>query len=163
MTKFYEQFITKDYGTLPNAINIVSKAILIIAVAIFAIFGFVGIFLAIPVFLLFILIEIYMVKKFLEYEYEYYDRDITISKIMAKRKRKVITTINVTNILKVTSVDSLGKDEKFIRCTIKGLNLKEVIIFINDKNNKKVGYLVGLDDKMLSILKKDNPTLFNYI
>ena len=55
------------------------------------------------------------------------------------------------------------KDEKVIRCTIKGLNLKEIVIFVNDKNNKKVGYLVGLDEKLHSILKKDNPTLFNYI
>ena len=163
MDKFYEQFISKDYGNLPNAINIVSKAILLIGVAIFAIFGITGIILAIPAFIIFILIAFFMSKSFLEYEYEYYDKDITISKIIGKRRRKIIGNINVTNILKVSNINSIGKDEKVIRCTIKGLNLKEVVIFVNDKNNKKVGYLVGLDEKLHSILKKDNPTLFNYI
>ncbi len=163
MNKFYEQFITKDYGTLPRAINIISKSVLLIGVAIFAIVGVLGIFLSIPVFLIFILIEVYLSKNFLEYEYEYYDKDITISKIIGKRRRKIIGNIDVRNILKVSNINSLAKDEKFIRCTIKGLDLKEVVIFVNDKNGKKVGYLLGLDEELLSILKKDNPTLFNYI
>ena len=65
LNKFYEQFITKDYGTLPNTINIISKSILLIGIAIFAIVGILGIFLSIPMFIVFILIEIYMSKKFL--------------------------------------------------------------------------------------------------
>ncbi len=163
MDKFYEQFISKDYGTLPNAINIISKTILLIGVAIFAIFGITGIILAIPAFVIFILIEFFMSKSFLEYEYEYYNKDITISKIIGKRRRKIIGNINVDNILKISNINSIGKDEKVIRCTIKGLNLKEIVIFVNDNNNKKVGYLVGLDEKLYSILKKDNPTLFSFI
>ena len=163
MDKFYEQFISKDYGTLPNAINIISKTILLIGVAIFAIFGITGIILAIPAFVIFILIEFFMSKSFLEYEYEYYNKDITISKIIGKRRRKIIGNINVDNILKISNINSIGKDEKVIRCTIKGLNLKEIVIFVNDNNNKKVGYLVGLDEKLYSILKKHNPTLFSFI
>ena len=163
MDKFYEQFISKDYGTLPNAINIISKTILLIGVAIFAIFGITGIILAIPAFVIFILIEFFMSKSFLEYEYEYYNKDITISKIIGKRRRKIIGNINVDNILKISNINSIGKDEKVIRCTIKGLNLKEIVIFVNDNNNKNVGYLVGLDEKLYSILKKDNPTLFSFI
>ncbi|WP_317366936.1 DUF6106 family protein [uncultured Tyzzerella sp.] len=163
MNKFYEQFITKDYGTLPNTINIVSKAILLIGVFILAMAGILGIFLSIPVFIVFILIEVYTSKKFLEYEYEYYDKDITVSKIIGKKRRKVICNIRVGNILSVSNVNSYSKEEKVIRCTIKGLDLKEVVIFINDKNGKKVGYLLGIDEELLSILKKDNPTLFNYI
>mgnify|MGYP006068427907 FL=1 len=163
MDKFYEQFISKDYGNLPNAINIISKTILLIGVAIFAIFGITGIILAIPAFVIFILIEFFMSKSFLEYEYEYYNKDITISKIIGKRRRKIIGNINVDNILKISNINSIGKDEKVIRCTIKGLNLKEIVIFVNDNNNKKVGYLVGLDEKLYSILKKDNPTLFSFI
>nr|WP_317356993.1 hypothetical protein [uncultured Tyzzerella sp.] len=166
MNKFYEQFITKDYGTLPNAINIISKTILIFALLIiftFGIFNLLGIIISIPFFIVFLLIEVYLANSFLEYEYEYYDKDITISKIIGKRRRKVIGNIDVRNILKVSNINSLSKEEKPIRCTIKGLNLKEVVIFVNDKNGKKVGYLVGLDEEILSILKKDNPTLFNYI
>ncbi len=163
MNKFYEQFITKDYGTLPNAINIISKAILLIGILLISIFFIGGIFMAIPLFIAFVLIEFYLSKNFLEYEYEYYDKDITISKIIGKKRRKVIGNIDVKSILKVSNLNSLSKDEKVIRCTIKGLNLKEVVIFVNDKTGKKVGYLVGLDDELLSILKKDNPTLFNYI
>ena len=163
MNKFYEQFITKDYGTLPNTINIVSKAILLIGVFILAMAGILGIFLSIPVFIVFILIEVYTSKKFLEYEYEYYYKDIRVSKIIVKKRRKVICNIRVGNILSVSNVNSYSKEEKVIRCTIKGLDLKEVVIFINDKNGKKVGYLLGIDEELLSILKKDNPTLFNYI
>lgn len=166
MNKFYEQFITKDYGTLPNAINIVSKGFLIFALLIifsFGIFNFIGLIIAVPFFLVFILIELYMAKVFLEYEYEYYDKDITISKIIGKKRRKLIGNIDVRNILKVSNINTIDKSEKVIRCTIKGLNLKEIVIFVNDKNGNKVGYLVGLDEELLSILKKDNSTLFNYI
>lgn len=163
MNKFYEQFISKDYGALANAINIVSKFVLLIGVAVFGIMGIVGIFFAIPLFILFILIEIYMANKFLEYEYEYYDKEVTISKIISKRRRKTICTIEIDKILNVLPLSNAYKQEKIVKCTIKGLPLKEVVIFINDKNNKKVGYLVGLDDELLHILKKDNPMLFNHI
>lgn len=166
MNKFYEQFITKDYGTLPNAINIISKGVLIFALLIifsFGILNFIGIIIAIPFFLVFILIELYMAKSFLEYEYEYYDKDITISKIIGKKRRKLIGNIDVRNILKVSNINSIDKSEKVVRCTIKGLSLNEIVIFVNDKNGNKVGYLVGLDEELLSILKKDNSTLFNYI
>ena len=166
MNKFYEQFITKDYGTLPNAINIVSKGFLLFALLIIFSFGIlnpIGLIISVPFFIVFILIELYMAKSFLEYEYEYYDKDITISKIIGKKRRKVIGNIDVRNILKVSNINSIDKSEKIVRCTIKGLNLKEVVIFVNDKNGNKVGYLVGLDEELLSILKKDNSTLFNYI
>lgn len=162
MDKFYEQFISKDYGILPNAINIISKAILLLGIAIFAIVGIGGIFLALPAFIVFILLEIFMSKSFLEYEYEYYNKDITISKIIGKKRRKVIGNIKVDNILNVSNVNNIEKSEKVIRCTIKGLNLKEIVVFVNE-NNKKVGYLLGLDEELYSILKKDNPRLFNYI
>lgn len=166
MNKFYEQFITKDYGTLPNAINIVSKGFLLFALLIIFSFGIlnpIGLIISVPFFIVFILMELYMAKSFLEYEYEYYDKDITISKIIGKKRRKVIGNIDVRNILKVSNINSVDKSEKIVRCTIKGLNLKEVVIFVNDKNGNKVGYLVGLDEELLSILKKDNSTLFNYI
>ncbi len=166
MNKFYEQFITKDYGTLPNAINIVSKGFLLFALLIIFSFGIlnpIGLIISVPFFIVFILMELYMSKSFLEYEYEYYDKDITISKIIGKKRRKVIGNIDVRNILKVSNINNIDKSEKIVRCTIKGLNLKEVVIFVNDKNGNKVGYLVGLDEELLSILKKDNSTLFNYI
>ena len=166
MNKFYEQFITKDYGTLPNAINIVSKGFLLFALLIIFSFGIlnpIGLIISVPFFIVFILMELYMAKSFLEYEYEYYDKDITISKIIGKKRRKVIGNIDVRNILKVSNINTVDKSQKIVRCTIKGLNLKEVVIFVNDKNGNKVGYLVGLDEELLSILKKDNSTLFNYI
>lgn len=160
MKKFYEQFITKDYGTLPSAINIISKAILLVTLFLFFSFGLI---LAIPFLIVFIILELYIANAFVEYEYEYYEKDLTISKIICKKKRKTIDVIKTNNILKVSQVNNVSKDEKVIRCTIKGLNLKEVVVFINNKNNKKVGYLLGLDDETLAILKRDNPSLFNYI
>lgn len=163
MNKFYEQFISKDYGTLPNAINIVSKAVLLIAIAIFAIMGIVGIFFTIPLFIIFILIEVYMANKFLEYEYEYYDKELTIAKIINKKRRKTICNIEIDKILNVLPLNNSYNDGKIVNCTIKHLNLKQVVIFINNKNNKKTGYLLGLDNNLLDILKKDSPMLFNHI
>ncbi len=164
MNTFYEQFISKDYKGKPNAINIISKGVLLFSIGMFAALGILGIFVAIPGLIIFAILEIFLANNFLEYEYEYYDREIVISKIIGKKRRKVLGNISTGNIIKVsTDIEASKKEGKIIRCTAPSMNLKEVVIFANDKNNQKVGYLMGLDDNLYSILKKDNPNLFNYI
>lgn len=164
MNKFYEQFITKDYKGVPNAVNVASKSLLLLCVVFISFFGIIwGVIFSMPVIILFIIVEMAIAKSFLEYEYEYYDDEITISKIINKRKRKVIGSFNTKNISKVSTFNNVDKSAKIVRCTIKGLNLKEIVVFANDNNNRQVGYLMGIDENLHSILKKDNPSLFNYI
>lgn len=161
MNKFYEQFITKNYGNVPNIINILSKVMLLFSVLFILIFKLI---LAIQFFLIFIILEILIVKNFIEFEYEYFNGDITISKIINKKRRKVrkvICEFNVNNIVRIYKMDII--DKNITKCTIKNLGLNEIVIFINTKNNKKCGYLIGLDKELYSILKKVNPSLFNYI
>lgn len=158
MNKFYEQFITKNYGNVPNIINILSKVMLLFSVLFILIFKLI---LAIQFFLIFIILEILIVKNFIEFEYEYFNGDITISKIINKKRRKVICEFNVNNIVRISKMNII--DKNITKCTIKDLGLNEIVIFINTKNNKTCGYLIGLDKELYSILKKVNPSLFNYI
>lgn len=155
MDKYYEQFITKDYGNLPNLLNMISKTILLLGIVFLSINIFIGAIFIIAS----IVIEIVMLKKSVEYEYEYIDGEMTLSKIIGKRKRKTLGKITLVSLSKVCMKSSIDKSQKLVVCTIDGLGLKEIVII----NNDKTCYLVGLDEKMYQILKRANPSLFAYI
>lgn len=159
MEKFYEQFITKDYGNLPTTLSILSTTFLIFGLSLLISFGLV---IASPLLLIFLIFQIIITKTIVEYDYEYFEGSITISKIIKKRKRKVIATFNVENISKVYKKESYPNDLKVVKSTIKNTGLLELILVINDKNNQPIGYLLSIDDKMHNILKRGNLGLFGF-
>lgn len=160
MNKFYEQFITKDYGIAPKIMRVLFWVSVGLSVFFFSSFIFVfAIFFAI----LFIVIELIIRNTFLEYEYEYFEGEITISKIMNKRIRKIIGRFTTEQISKVSKPESTDKSIKIINACLKNIpNNKELIILIGGGNEPK-GYYLSIDEKLFEILKRDKPHIFNYI
>ena len=163
MDKFYEQFITKDYGKLPKimrTILYVSLFFLLISISLFIILGMIGIVIAISSIIVAIYCEVFSRKVFIEYEYEYFEGEITISKIINKKSRKVIATFNLEQISKVSKPNFSEKVPNIINACIKNIpNNTELIFYINGANQK--AYYLSLDERFFDILKKQKPYMFN--
>lgn len=159
LKRVYEQLVTKDYGTLPNLMNIISKTIFLLGIFVSAIILLFGI----PFFLIFIILEISNYRTFVEYEYEYFDGELVIAKIYNKKRRKKIISIAISGILKVSQPNNVDRTERIVRCTLKNQKLKEIVIFANDNKNQRAGYLIGMDDELHTILKRVNSNLFSHI
>lgn len=151
--------MTKDYGILPKVFDGIFWAIF--GIAVFFLFNLYIVF-AIVFFLLSFLLELFTRMKFVEYEYEYFDKEITISKIMNKKKRKKITAFNIENITKVSKPESFNKNNITL-VYLKNVksNNKEFILTIRLNNGEK-NYGLSIDDKLFNILKSEKPTLFNF-
>lgn len=165
MDKFYEQFITKDYKKLPKIMQYifyVSLLFFVFSISLFVFLGFYAILMAILSLFICIFSEIFNRKVFLEYEYEYFEGEITISKIMNKKNRKIIATFNLEQISKVSKPNIAEKIPNIINACIKNIpNNTELIFYIN--GNSQLAYYLSIDEKFLDILKKQKPSIFNYI
>lgn len=165
MDKFYEQFMTKDYGKLPKVMQIifyVSLLFFVVSVSLFIFLGIIGIAIAISSLIVAIYAEVFSRKVFLEYEYEYFEGEITISKIINKKSRKIIATFNLEQIIKVSKPNLSEKVPNVINACIKNIPNNTELIFYTNGANKQVYYL-SIDEKFFEILKKEKPSIFNYI
>ncbi|MDE6182643.1 MAG: hypothetical protein K2F59_05525, partial [Eubacteriales bacterium] len=98
------------------------------------------------------------------YEYEYYEGELTISKIINRKSRKIIGRFDIDKISKVSKPDNADKSIKIINACLKKIsnnNNKELIIFVG--GNEPVGYYLSIDEKLFEILKRKKPSIFNYI
>lgn len=157
MEECYEQFMTKDYGNNQGTLNGLSSVILfLIAVSIFGMRNYgAAIFLVVS----YLIIYIYSTRKFVEYEYELVGEDLTITRILNKRKRKKIAEINLRSLVEVNDKNS---KYKVVNTFIDDKNLKKTIIYVKNKNEVK-GYKIAMDQKMLRICRRVNPRAFNDI
>lgn len=170
MEKFYEQIVTREFSksryNLLNTLNAISKAMLLFFM------GFLISFI-IPLSILclvtFISLEIYLSKCFIEFEYEFLEDQITIRKIIAKRKSRTLALFRIADISKAsTNISNINKKDVQI-CTIEDADKKLMQILIYAPNTAKIKgnlkncYLMGVDDKLFSILKKYKSNIFNHI
>lgn len=160
MNQFYEQFITKDYGLAPKFMQ-----------GLFWIFAFFSIlFISMFLFtfsLIFIVLTVLLAlinrRLFIEYEYEYFQGELTISKIMNKKSRAIIANFNIEQIYKVSMPENIDKSNKIINACIKKIpNNRELVIFVNSAN-EQVAYYLSIDKKLFNILKFKKPSIFGYI
>lgn len=159
MNKFYEQFITKDYGIAPKIMRGLFWATLGLAVFFLSI----NFILSIIFIILFLGVELICRKTFLEYEYEYFEGELTISKIMNKKNRKIIGNFTIEQISRVSKPETIDKSTNVIKACIKGIeNNKELVLFIGGGEHPKAYYL-SIDEKFFEILKREKPSIFNYI
>lgn len=160
MEYFYEQHQTKNYGSKQWTINMAANAILIMAAIYSLSFKLVGVatFLGI-----YGLILLYSRNVFLEYEYELTEDEIVISKIMNKKRRKVIATIKVSNITEVKKTQDVVKgDKQIIKACLKGTSLTEQIVFAKTSLGI-IGFHLAMDEDLIKICKRINPLAFNNI
>lgn len=159
MDIFYEQFITKDYGDIQKKFQSVRNTLVILAM-ISAIF--VGTFGVVTFLMGYVILGLIARNLFLEYEYEITENELVITKIMNKKKRKVITTLNIEKLVNAYSLEEANnKNIRVVNACIEDdKRLKEKILVIN-RDSKLVGFRVAMDKKLLSICRKLNPVCFN--
>lgn len=159
MDIFYEQFITKDYGDIQKKFQSVRNTLVVLAM-ISAIF--VGTFGVVTFLMGYVILGFIARNLFLEYEYEITENELVITKIMNKKKRKVITTLNIEKLVNAYSLEEANnKNIRVVNACIEDdKRLKEKILVIN-RDSKLVGFRVAMDKKLLSICRKLNPVCFN--
>lgn len=161
MDIFYEQFLTKNYGQIQKTFESIKQALLILSI----LNGiFMGILWALLTLGIYFLVFIIGRNKFLEFEYELTDSDLVISKIMNKKSRKMIASIDVKNIVEVVSSNSFNRSNvKIINASLEGINkdeLNEKILLVREDSNL-IGYKIAMDKKLYEICTKINPIIFN--
>lgn len=156
MEECYEQFLTKNYGNRQEYLNGTATGLLFLTAVGF--FGLRSLVLAVPSAITFIILKLYIRKTFVEYEYELICDELTISKIINKRKRKKIVNIELRNILEQKALGNKKVHDVFI--DDKGLTKK--VICIKEKNEIKA-YRVALDKKLLAKCTRVNPRIFSVI
>ena len=156
MDIFYEQFVTKDYEAEQKKFNSCKKAlgILIIFNIIFNLMILTIFFVAFYVVLL-----IVERKKFLEFEYELTGKELVISKIINKKRRKIIGKVNLDDVLEIVCFEKFcRKDVKIINASLGKIKNEKILITKNDSG--LIGYRMSIDSKLQRIFKSINPTIF---
>lgn len=160
MDNFYEQFLTTDYGSKQKNLEIISKIFIILALIVSV---FTKVIVSIVCLVIYFIIQLIGRFLFLEYEYELTEDELVISKIMNKKKRKVLVKINVNNIVNVCNGKNIKyRQEKIITACLKNSGLNEQVIFI-PKNSEVIGFKVTMDDKLISMCKRINLSAFSEI
>lgn len=160
MDIFYEQFLSKNY-TKEEKVFKALKLVLIILIFFNITLG--SLILTVFMATCYLLTVIISRKIILEYEYELFQKELIISKIMNKSSRKKIACINVENITEIIDLEEFNrKDIKVINTTLSKIDKKKVetkIILVR-KDSALVGYKVALDKKIQSKLKTINSNIF---
>lgn len=160
MDQFYEQFLTTDYGKKQKNFEVLSSTLIVLALMSTVLIGIIG---AVVFIIGYFIVELIAKSIFLEYEYELTENELVISKIMNKKKRKIITTINIENIVDVNKIqDGNSRNAKLIKACVNNSGLNEQIIFVT-KNSEVIGFKVAMDKKLLSMCKRINPLNFSRV
>lgn len=151
---FYEQFLTKDYGQKVQNMTVIRSTMVVLAILSPFTIGIIGslIFGA-----LYLILGIVENKMFLEYEYELTESELVLSKIMSKRKRKVLGKIDINKVLDVVNEEECKRrGAKIINVSLE--EKSKILLVSTDKD--LVGYKMTMDKKMIEICKNINSTGF---
>lgn len=158
MDCFYEQFLGKDYGVKAKRFELLRETLIMAAIL-----GsvFIGVAFGLIVFFLYLILGVVGKNIFLEYEYELTEDELVISKILNKKARKKITTININEVVDVTKEDmAIKQGAKIINASFKDDKGNKQIIYIN-KDGKLIGFRVSMDSKLIYNCKRINRLSFN--
>lgn len=156
MDCFYEQFQTKDYTGIEKIINNISKVALVLAILFAAILNIVG---AITFALLYVITFILGRKLIVEYEYELTGYELSIYKIMNKRKRKEIGGFSIRDISGVKTLDKIGNNTKVIKAYLEESGIKSMV-YMAKTSDGVVGFQLAMDENLLNLIKRVNPLAF---
>ncbi|MGL5415822.1 MAG: hypothetical protein ACRDDY_00620 [Clostridium sp.] len=148
---FYEQFLTKDYGPKVQNMSVARSTMIVLAILSPFTIGIIGSLIFGSLYLALGIVEN---KMFLEYEYELTEGELVVSKIMSKRRRKVVGTIEVSKVIDiVTTEECKRRGTKVINAALEK-NSEKVILVSSGK--QMVGYKMTMDRKLISICKNIN-------
>ncbi|MGL4874828.1 MAG: hypothetical protein ACRC30_09290 [Clostridium sp.] len=148
---FYEQFLTKDYGSKVQNMGMARSTMVVLAFLSPFTIGIIG---SLIFGCLYLILGIIENKMFLEYEYELTEGELVVSKIMSKRKRKVVGTIEVTKVIDIVTADECKRrGTKVINAALEKNNEKVVLV---SSGKTMVGYKMAMDRKLTNICKNIN-------
>lgn len=153
---FYEQFLTKDYGPKVQNMTVIRSTMVVLAIMSTFTIGIIGSLIFGVIYLVLGKIENRM---FLEYEYELTESELVLSKIMSKRKRKVVGKLDVNKVIDVlTEEECKRRGAKIINVSLEEKEKSKIILVSTDK--ELVGYKMTMDKKMTHICKSINSVGF---
>ncbi|MCR1952758.1 MULTISPECIES: hypothetical protein [unclassified Clostridium] len=157
MECFYEQFQTKDYGSLEKILNILSKVSLIFAILFAAMLNLV---FAVVFGLIYLGVFILSRKLIVEYEYELTGDELVIFKIMNKSKRTEIGSFNIREISSVKSSERMDKsNSKIVKAYLEESGLKNMV-YMAKTSKGVVGFQLAMDENLTNLIKRVNPLAF---
>lgn len=159
METFYEFFLTEDFSKKKKYMKMVQTIILVMAAITYIlqgsiiITGFILILYGIT-----ILISNYY---FVEYEYELTNNELDIAKIINKNKRKLICTIDIAKVSKVTKLNNnIKQATNYKKCYVGNDNLTTIGLTL-PSDGQVINYAIKVDEKLLMLFKRINPSNFN--
>lgn len=158
--EFYEQFQTKDYRVMHQRLNLLANSLLIMSLFSLVVLKSIGNTLIIIGGYLIVMLIIR--SKILEYEYELTMSEVVITKIINKKKRKKVLEIDVKAIEKVTNTFDEKGSVRYINACLNESNLEKRYVYVRH-NGKLTVIKMAMDEKLISICKRINPSCFRGI
>lgn len=159
MEIFYECFLTGDFNRKKSTMKIIQITLIIIAAITYVLLGpTVVIFIAL-LYIITIVISNYI---FVEYEYSLTNNELDIAKIVDKSRRKTICTIDIAQVSGVTKLEDYKGQAKYKKCYV-GNNQIKTLIITTASNGQKNSFALKINEELLVLLKRINPSVFNRI
>lgn len=144
-----EQFIPSDRTKeMSNILKKISGALAVIGILVILSSFLIGVIVEVLAFLVFI--ANYLM--YVDYEYELYNENITITNIYNESKRRVVQTINKNNVKKVYVAKEKGNKKKGV-ISLYNTNIKDLTVYTFELNNNKIVEL-ALNNEMDKAVKK---------
>lgn len=159
MEIFYEFFLTGDFSKKKNNMKIIQTIILIIAAIAYV---FLGMTVALLIALLYGVTIIISNLIFIDYEYTLTNNELDIAKISNKSRRKVICTIDISQVSRVSKLENNNGQAKYKKCYVGNENLKTIVITA-PHNGEMTSFGLKINEELLILLKRINPSSFNII
>lgn len=157
MEVFYEQFLSGDFSKKRNQMKIIQTTILIIAAIVYI---FLGLIPTILIGVLYLCTIVIANNCFVEYEYTLTNNELDITKIVNQSKRKVICTIDISQISKVSTTDKTNGQVKRKKCYVGNEKLQTIVLTV-PHNGENVNFVLKVDDELLLLFKRVNKSSFN--
>lgn len=157
MEIFYELFLTGDFSKKKNNMKIIQISISVIAIISYI---FLGILVALLMALLYGITIIISNLIFVDYEYTLTNNELDIAKISNNSRRKVICTIDISKVSGVSKLENNNGQAKYKKCYVGNENLKTIVITA-PYNGEKTNFGLKINEELLILLKRINPSSFN--
>ncbi|ATD54198.1 ABC transporter ATP-binding protein [Clostridium chauvoei] len=150
-----EQFIENNNDKILKVITAVKTLILVFAALTYI---FESLTLAVLILLVYVIVHFLTLSFFVEYEYELTEDELDLSKIMSKKKRKLIKTINLRNAEFFKDASEFSPQRysnvKVVKLYTKEyVNKEKQVILINESGDMRA-YELSLKDDLKKAIER---------
>lgn len=150
-----EQFIENNNDKILKVVTAVKTLILVFAALTYI---FESLTLAVLILLVYVIVHFLTLSFFVEYEYELTEDELDLSKIMSKKKRKLIKTINLRNAEFFKDASEFSPQRysnvKVVKLYTKEyVNKEKQVILINESGDMRA-YELSLKDDLKKAIER---------